>query len=118
MPWPTENTPEERSDTRRRLRDQRTRALREALPDNGQLIGSLIEIGKPVSFTAAHQDDPKPLLKKVLPTLGRHVQCLHPVTRTAKPDAKKNGAKPSRTHRSVATMSNAPLPRYATSSDP
>jgi hypothetical protein len=94
MPWPTENTPEERSDTRRRLRDQRTRALREALPDNGQLIGSLIEIGKPVSFTAAHQDDPKPLLKKVLPTLGRHVQCLHPVTRTAKPDAKKNGAKP------------------------
>ncbi|WP_329129085.1 DUF3962 domain-containing protein [Streptomyces caniferus] len=94
MPWPTESTPEERNLARRRTHDERTRALRAELPDNGQLIGSLIEIGKPVSFTAAHQDDPKPLLKKVLPTLGRHAQCLHPVTRKARPDAKKNGAKP------------------------
>ncbi|OIJ88461.1 hypothetical protein BIV25_37070 [Streptomyces sp. MUSC 14] len=93
-PWPTEKTSEERSETRRRHRAERTRALREALPDEGQLTGSLIEIGKPAAFTAAHQDDPKPLLKKVLPTLGRHVQCLHPVTRIAKPDAKKDGAKP------------------------
>ncbi|MFE7318539.1 RNaseH domain-containing protein [Streptomyces sp. NPDC057555] len=94
MPWPTDSTPEERSETRRRTHDERTRALRAALPDDGQLIGSLMEIGKPVSFTAAHQDDPKPLLKKVLPTLGRHVQCLHPVTRTARPDAKRDSAKP------------------------
>ncbi len=94
MPWPTENTPEERGETRRRLHEERTRGLREALPDEGQLTGSLMEIGKPVSFTAAHQDDPKPLLKRGLPTVGRHVQCLHPVTRTANPNAKKDGAKP------------------------
>ncbi|MEU7581999.1 RNaseH domain-containing protein [Streptomyces sp. NPDC041068] len=94
MPWPTESTREERAETRRRHREERTWALREALPDDGQLTGSLIEIGKPVSFNAAHQDDPKPLLKKALPPLGRHVQCLHPVTRTATPDAKKDAAKP------------------------
>ncbi|QQC92413.1 RNaseH domain-containing protein [Streptomyces alfalfae] len=93
-PWPTEKTSEERTETRRQHRAERTRALRVALPDEAQLIGALMEIGKPASFSAAHQDDPKPLLKKVLPTLGRHVQCLHPVTRTANPDAKKDGAKP------------------------
>ncbi|GFE17974.1 hypothetical protein Sgleb_60210 [Streptomyces glebosus] len=94
LPHPTVRKSDERSAFRRRQRDERTTALKEAFPAAEQLTGCLIEIGKPVSFAAAHQDDPKPLLKKVLPSLNRHVQCMHPVSRTAQEDAKQEGAKP------------------------
>ncbi|MDH6130965.1 hypothetical protein P3T37_000332 [Kitasatospora sp. MAA4] len=79
-----------------RAEQRRTRIdeLGRAFPDTGQLVGCLVEIDKPVAFALAYQDDPKPLLKQTLPALGRHVQCLHPITRTANPQAKNSAAQP------------------------
>lgn len=96
LPQPTTGTRSERSAYRRHQRDVRANALREELPAVSDLTGSIVEIGKPVTFAAAGHEDPKELLKKTLPALGRHVQCMHPVTRTANPEAKVESAKPYR----------------------
>ncbi|TQE15525.1 DUF3893 domain-containing protein [Streptomyces ipomoeae] len=95
LPKPADGTTSEKAAHRRRLREERTVALREEFPATEHLAGCLVEIDKPVTYAAAQQDDPKPFLKQVLPSsLNRHVQCMHPVARPANPDAKKNGAKP------------------------
>ncbi|MFF2618774.1 hypothetical protein [Kitasatospora sp. NPDC058046] len=87
-------TAEQRRAHRAQQRKTRTDELREAFPDDGPLVGCLVEIDKPVIYALARQDDPKPLLKQALPSLGRHVQCLHPVTLTAGPASKAKPAKP------------------------
>lgn len=94
LPQPPQGTRGERSAYRRHQRDVRANALREQLPEVSDLTGAIVEIDKPVTFAAAGQDDPKQLLKNTLPALSRHVQCMHPVTRTANPEAKMEGAKP------------------------
>ncbi|MEU1906613.1 pPIWI_RE module domain-containing protein [Streptomyces hygroscopicus] len=95
LPKPAEGTTSEKTVYRRRQQEERAAALREEFPATEHLAGCLVEIDKPVTYAAARQDDPKPFLKRVLPlSLNRHVQCMHPVTRTANPDAKKKGAKP------------------------
>lgn len=58
------------------------------------MVGCLVEIGKPVNFAMAGEDDDKGLLKDTLPKLNRHVPCLHPVAAAPWPDAEKAGLKP------------------------
>ncbi|MFD7532281.1 pPIWI_RE module domain-containing protein [Streptomyces sp. NPDC059849] len=73
---------------------ERVAELGTAFPKAGPLTGCLVEIEKPGYFAAAGRDDPYRLLKQTLPGLHRHVQCLHPVNRTANAEAKKKSAQP------------------------
>ncbi|WP_181138387.1 RNaseH domain-containing protein [Streptomyces sp. Ru73] len=58
---------------------ERARHIGAAFPRSPELRAAVIELEDGDFFLRTRQGDPKPLLKKTLPALGRRVQCMRPV---------------------------------------
>lgn len=58
---------------------KRAAKITEAFPSRAEPTACILEMEGDAYFARTRQRDPKPLFKKVLPTLNRNVQCLRPV---------------------------------------
>ncbi|MEK8142299.1 hypothetical protein NKH18_06820 [Streptomyces sp. M10(2022)] len=59
------------------------------MPRPAALRATVIELEDDGFFLRTRQGDPKPLLKKTLPSLGRRVQCMRPVRPAPEPGSKQ-----------------------------
>ncbi|MFI1369949.1 pPIWI_RE module domain-containing protein [Streptomyces griseochromogenes] len=68
---------------------ERGRRISEEFPRAAGLRATLIELEDDGFFLRTRQGDPKPLLKRTLPSLGRRVQCMRPVPPAPEPGSKQ-----------------------------
>lgn len=89
IPRSHHDEPEVRRQEDARSATDRARLITTAFPRPDELRAVVIELEDDDFFLRTRQGDPKPLLKKTLPALGRRVQCMRPVRTAPASDSKQ-----------------------------